>query len=378
MAFDAARQRMVLFGGDSLGGTLFGDTWEWDGAHWTQVEDTGPGARAGHAMAYDSGRSRVVLFGGGVPALRGETWEWDGQGWTQVEDTGPEPRQGHGLVYDGGRSRTVLFGGEASGSVLRGETWEWDGQGWTQVQDTGPTPRKSHAMAIAGGAQGVLLYGGETDGGTGVADTWAWNGTSWTQLEDIGPGPLTDSAAAAVGNGVLLFGGLAGSGVSGLTWQWDGQHWTIRQDIGPGPRWGHAAALDSSRGRVVLFGGASVAPNDAAVADHLLGDTWEEVDEGAGAPPPGGGVQLVSFTITPDTINSAGGGAIMLEVAIDQPAPSAVTVTIDLFSVGITIAPGTTSGSANANIPPGAAPPGDYPVQALLGSQSKVATLHVT
>ena len=375
MAFDAARQRVVLFGGDSLGGSLFGDTWEWDGAHWTQVEDTGPAPRAGHALVYDTSRSRIVLFGGGLPALRGDTWEWDGQGWTQVEDSGPEPRQGHGLAFDADRSRSVLFGGEASGSVLRGDTWEWDGQGWTQVQDTGPAPRKSYALGFAGSGHGVLLYGGEIDGGT-AADTWTWNGTTWTQLEDIGPGPLSDSAASAVANGVLLFGGFTGTQVSGLTWQWDGQHWTLRQDIGPGPRWGHAAALDATRGRVVLYGGVSVPPSDTAVADHVLGDTWEEVDEGGGGQP-GGDVQLLSITITPDTIQSSTGGAITVEVDIDRPAPSDLTVAIPLLGGAITIPQGTASGSETVTIAPGVAPPGDYPVDAQLGGQTQTTVLHV-
>jgi hypothetical protein len=64
MTYDAGRQRVVLFGGDSLGGTLFGDTWEWDGENWTQVQDIGPSARAFHAIAHDSSRNRIVLFGG--------------------------------------------------------------------------------------------------------------------------------------------------------------------------------------------------------------------------------------------------------------------------------------------------------------------------
>ena len=41
-----------------------GDTWEWDGEEWAQQEDVGPPARVFHAMAYDAVRDRVVLFGG--------------------------------------------------------------------------------------------------------------------------------------------------------------------------------------------------------------------------------------------------------------------------------------------------------------------------
>jgi hypothetical protein len=35
-------------------------------------------ALSGHAMAYDSARQRVVLFGFGSNSLLADTWEWDG------------------------------------------------------------------------------------------------------------------------------------------------------------------------------------------------------------------------------------------------------------------------------------------------------------
>jgi len=60
MAWDAGRRRVVLFGGSD--GSPLGDTWEWDGATWTQDESTV--ARAAHAMAYDGARGRLVVFGG--------------------------------------------------------------------------------------------------------------------------------------------------------------------------------------------------------------------------------------------------------------------------------------------------------------------------
>jgi hypothetical protein len=55
---------------------------------WTQKEDIGPSPRYGHAMAYEAARQRVVLFGGsgGSSALLNDTWGWDGVAWTQVAD----------------------------------------------------------------------------------------------------------------------------------------------------------------------------------------------------------------------------------------------------------------------------------------------------
>ena len=58
------------------------DTWTWDGQAWTQVADTGPTPRRLHAMAFDSARQRTVLFGGDVGGITNDTWEWDGGVWT--------------------------------------------------------------------------------------------------------------------------------------------------------------------------------------------------------------------------------------------------------------------------------------------------------
>ncbi len=94
------------------------------------VATTGPAPRAWHAMAYDSARGRVVLFGGNYAntnTFYGDTWEWDGATWTLRTTTGPAPRQEHAMAYDSARGVTVLFGGWSFS-----DTWEWDGASWTQ------------------------------------------------------------------------------------------------------------------------------------------------------------------------------------------------------------------------------------------------------
>jgi len=123
LAYDAARQRIVLFGGyDPLNPAYFGDTWEWDGSNWKQrIQTDNPPARAGHALAYDAVRQHVVLFGGGAFAALNDTWEWDGRIWIQhTPATSPPGRTVHALVYDAARRRIVLFGGGRFN-----DTWEY-------------------------------------------------------------------------------------------------------------------------------------------------------------------------------------------------------------------------------------------------------------
>jgi hypothetical protein len=266
MAYDSARHRLVLFGGADLSPLLRGDTWEWDGNFWALKPVFGPlpSPRSGHAMAYDAARGRVVLFGGvDASGVRGDTWEWDGTTWTAKAITGPSPRADHAMVYDSGRGKVILFGGSGPNS---GETWEWDGAAWTRKSTTGPGSRYFHAMADDSIHGRVVLFGGIAPGAVlSLADTWTWDGTNWASQSVPGPpGRYGHSMAfdAACGR-VVLFGGIASSvgGRLGDTWQWNGASWTQLPATGPSPRTGSAMAYDSANGTIVLFGGYDSNPN---------------------------------------------------------------------------------------------------------------------
>jgi len=135
MAYDMVRQVTVLFGGyDYDGSFVNGETWEWNGASWTQLyPNPAPSPRFGHRMAYDVFRGVVVLFGGVATnsnsgVLNGETWEWNGTAWTRRTVSGSSPRDYHAMAYDTVRQKTVLFGGSTGGGSVggfpNGETWE--------------------------------------------------------------------------------------------------------------------------------------------------------------------------------------------------------------------------------------------------------------
>ena len=138
-------------------------------------------------------------------------------------------------------------------------------------------------MTFASRRDVVVLFGGDV-GGSVVGDTWEWDGSHWRQAADFGPKPCRGAAMTSAAGATVLFGGLEPTGqpprLSHVTWQWDGQRWVARQDMGPSGRWGHAIAFDEERGRIVLFGGLSVAPDAVDAAHGVLGDTWET------SPPP--------------------------------------------------------------------------------------------
>jgi len=279
LAFDSNRSRVVMFGGETAFGlppvppVLVGDTWEWDGENWTQVQDIGPSARKWFAMAYDRNRNRLVLFGGlTASAASGETWEWDGQDWTQVSETGPTARVLHAMGFDSSKNVVTLFGGrlQQQQTVLN-DTWEWNGQDWTQQEDRGPN-RSMHAMAYDDSRKRLVLFGGADAQYQEQGDTWEWDGTKWTQRTDFGPPACSNPSLVFTGVECVLFGGTHNLDFQKQTWTWNGTYWTARQDMGPSARSGHAATFDSTRQRIVLFGGIDQVPTQSPP----LGDTWEQ------------------------------------------------------------------------------------------------------
>jgi len=269
MAYDSASKKTILFGGISLNGEFFNDTWEWEDQLWTQVADMGP-SRAGHSMDYDSDRAKMVLFGGlDANGYKNDTWEWDGNEWIQIADTGPSPRLGHSMDYDSDRSKMVLFGG-ADDTSPKGDTWEWDGNEWIQIADTGPSNRVFHSMTYDSSEKEILLFGGYDTSATPeviFGDTWKMKDNVWVKAQDMGPGPLYYVDMVYTGSRAVLFGGYNNIDVSHDTWDWKGSLWAQRQNIGPSGRAFHSMAYDRDRNRVVLFGGID--------PGRGFNDTWE-------------------------------------------------------------------------------------------------------
>ncbi len=277
MAYDSARHVAVLFGG-SARGTLLADTWTWDGTRWTQLQPVlAPRARAGHTLAYDSARQRVVLFGGrDASSLNlNDTWEWDGRQWTELHPvTSPEARTVHSMAFDSRRQHVVLFGGMGTRGPLS-DTWLWDGRAWLPAFRSQPQTQQGTAMAFDVGAGRMVLFGG-LNAQSYVDSTWVWDGLVWTQAATSSSPPARNGTAiAATPQSVVLFGGGLGTGSNAQadTWTWDStKSWTQRAPARSPPRrwYGHALAFDSTRQKVVMFGGAS---GESRVP--LLGDMWE-------------------------------------------------------------------------------------------------------
>jgi galactose oxidase-like protein/Kelch motif protein len=261
---------VVLMGGDGDTGFL-GDTWQWNGAQWSQASPAhSPPARWFASAATMLGR--VVLFGGSIgnsgPYLN-DGWQWDGSDWTpQSPAQAPPPRMCAATAILNGK--LLLFGGAttdlSAGTVLH-DTWVWDGTSWTQQHPAqSPRGRVGAAAAVASGR--VVLFSGDDGTGTALVDTWTWDGTSWTLASPAQSPPPRYLAAAATLNGrAVVFGGYGLSGGNDFddTWAWDGSNWTQEHPAqSPSARTSAAAAVLDDH--VVLFGGVD--------RRGYLGDTW--------------------------------------------------------------------------------------------------------
>ena len=192
MVFDTSRGVGVLYGGNinaTFGGNADDTTWEWNGTTWTRkFPFATAGRRTAFAMAYDAGRNRVVLYGGltnpNSPIASSETFEYDGTNWTRVTPaTNPGPRERAAMCYHAGLGVVVLFGGLDPQIQAYADTWTFDGSNWTQVNISGPSPApRTTARMVYDPARGVcVLHGGHGSFGNPTWDTWEFDGTSWTQ-----------------------------------------------------------------------------------------------------------------------------------------------------------------------------------------------------
>src|SRR5215218_5628024 len=262
MIYDEARHHLLLFGGVGSEGTAAsGDrasTWRWDGTTWTRVATTGPSPRQHAELAYDATRQRVVLFGGesGVfpnSSILSDTWEWDGATWTRRATTGPSARVHHTLAYDRARGRVVLFGGfKATTQQELRDIWEWDGSAWQQSSLSGPTNTVSLGVAYDEKAAALYFFSMAAGGGALVANRWS--GTALAAAVAATPPcvpiPRQFTALGSNPGGLLLYVhscDQAGGTVLPQSWRWDGASWTRVSGTQPSVRYNSAVAYDRDR-----------------------------------------------------------------------------------------------------------------------------------
>jgi hypothetical protein len=277
MTYDSLRQRIVLFGGRRsatvLKGaiTFYNDTWIWKNNDWSQL-DTGdaPDPRALAGTAYDAGRDRIVLYGGSHLAADEttvnqyyDTWEFDGTTWTKM--TTPQPQVIKPLLaYDSIRHEVIMIGVKDDISTVM---YRYDGANhtWNQFTPTAPAILppcvNESAMVFSERAGGVILNGGVCSATTPSADeTYFWNGENWTKLTTTSISRTTGTAIAddALRGQIVTFGGTIAfvtTPTSSTYLLRDGTYNFIFNPTRPSPRSLVRMATDTTNGIVWTLGG---------------------------------------------------------------------------------------------------------------------------
>lgn len=250
--YDAQDGYVVMFGGlnwpPSGPSTIYGDTWSYNGATWTEREatygtscvssnchvcpDNGcPSPRNSEDVIYDPKDGYTLLFGGTVGvsgAVYGDTWTYSGGNWTNISSTAGSPpaRDGAGIAYDAADGYVLMFGGvSAAGTDLR-DAWTFSGGKWAEVCSTCAPPARDNMMMTYDAADGyVLLFGGETSPtGSFLSDTWEYLGGTWTQLSPATSPPARQGASITYDQAdgyVLMYGGLDASQGFQDTWAYE-------------------------------------------------------------------------------------------------------------------------------------------------------------
>ena len=335
--YDAANQRMIMFGGwnSSLG--VFNDTWALSltrgSETWTQLAPSGtpPAARHFHAADLDLARNRMLMFGGkGASGNLGDIWELTlslgAETWTQLAPTGtgPTARNGAQMVVDVPRDRLVIYGGDVGVNSSSTEVFALSlatppGTWSTLTPATpqgAPVGRHMAAYGYCANRQSLFVEAGYRTGGAFNSDSWLLdlNGSpTWTPVS-ADPVALqgrchgTTGYDAARGQ-LLVFGGInkyakLQDSLSFLdtnaapAWQLPPSQSALADT--PGQRNTQSMVFDTRympNGRVIVFGGNNLSNtyNDVWYLDpSLASPTWTKLNP-AGTPPSPRGMCAVAY-----------------------------------------------------------------------------------
>jgi hypothetical protein len=167
---------------------------------WVQLTPAGqapPGTRLGHSAIYDALRDRMVIFGGNSPpsGARSDVWALSlssPPAWTEiVPPVAISPgRVYHTAVYDPLRDRMVVHAGGTNISTnnVLNELWELSlaaPNAWTMLAlgPDAPVARTQHTSIYDSAWDRMIVYGG-IRGGITYGDIWElrWNETAGTPV----------------------------------------------------------------------------------------------------------------------------------------------------------------------------------------------------
>ena len=284
VAYDPARTRMVLIGGNDGTQPSLGDLWALNTSSrvWSPLgvgaNPPWPRKRLGTFAVHDEPGDRMVFFGGYDGTWLSDTWSLALGGtapaWTPLATTGPRPsaRVWHGQVFDPVRRRLLVIGGSDAAAQYLNDVWQLDlaspSAQWTPVIPQGrpPVPRECRGATYDPVRDRVLVFGGYSYPNH-LNDIWALELSgvpTWRELSPAGRAPSPRRAMSLtydpVEDRLLVFGGYDDNMFMNDLWALKlsrNEVWTQLHPVGPEPagRYGHTANYDPVRHQLVVLGG---------------------------------------------------------------------------------------------------------------------------
>jgi hypothetical protein len=381
--YDPGTNRMIVFGGIPADcSSPLNDTWVLTNANglggtptWIQLTPGGtlPSARSLNAAAYDAANDRMIIFGGdgascSIPAMYNDVWVLTGASGTRgtptwgrltTAGTAPPGLAASTAAYDAVRNRLIVFGGNRA-EAFCGQTTNgvWilsnaNGLGgtptWTQISSTGPGPsaRWDHVATYDPGTDRMTIFGGDDACRNVYNDTSVLTGVStsptWTQIAPAGTppnvsgtninaayDPALNRMTAVLANLGQTFVLSDANGVGTPTWS------QLNTTAAPPARLRTSLTYDPSSGNMTMFGGAG--------ASSLLNDVWVL------AVPKSGCSYAVSTALFGVSVYDAEGRYEPEQVGtIEVAAPAGCAWTAESTSTWITVTTGS-SGTGNGTV----------------------------
>lgn len=294
MAYDPGDGYVVLYGGQSTGGSFQSDTWTYSAGTWTQDSTTiFPPARSAGAFAWDAADSEMILFGGAnyYGTQDSDTWAFSGGHWTQLSPSNvPQARYASGMAYDAADGYLVMYGGYTtqaggaygSGIFEFGDLWEFKSGNWKHlpVQGTFGTPSNLSDPNMAYDAYDgyVVMFGGRENHPPAYAPyTWEYNGGNWYNLSSS-VAPPTWNCGSIICSYQMAFDTkdrkvvyeTPTSGGSEQTWLFQSGTWSQDTAATPPNGWDGGMDYDAADSYVLYFGGTNIGGNQGWIFPGIL------------------------------------------------------------------------------------------------------------
>jgi hypothetical protein len=317
VAFDRARDRILLFGGYGVAGVC-DDVWSLslgDSVTWTPLVPAGSGGlgRARASAVLDSMGDRLVVFGGFSPtgAQVNDVWSLrlsDPVAWTQLMPLGtlPPARASQCGAMDPVLRRMVVFGG--SGPSDLNDTWLLslgDTVRWTRLAvSSNDPPARHYATAAYDTDSGrVIVACGARYNSPNLGDVWGLSSDSWSRLSeggrawDLGTQSAifydpSDDGLVGFETTIDLSSGTESYSLTAWTMPLDGvprRSLVTPTGTAPVARFGYSVILDPTRRRLVFFGGKPgqfrLSLDEVWVLDLSGAPAWLRLNPAGQSPP---------------------------------------------------------------------------------------------